>query len=668
MRLKQIVFENYKTYYGLQEIDLSITEEDKKHNRNVILLGGLNGAGKTTILKAIRYILFGQRGITKVEYDRLMANTINNTYFDEGGRECFISLTLEMDTGEEWKLKVNWLFDKQKQLVAEDRSIEVKKPGSTTRKKMNVTDLASFNRFIDRIIPYNAAPFFIFDGEEIKDLITKQNSSEMKEAIHKITGLDSYKLLLNDLESLESQLYKKLSSATNKTTLDQYKNELDKTEKEIDKYENFIQKTRKEIQEIENRITETTEKRNDKISRNSRSREKLVRKQSEIQTRLQLEQEEFEKKYKENILSIILSDQISELKKAIKLEKDERNKKILRENSLEPYNEFINQLLSKEINPPLTNQQLTQIKSIGEKIWLNEEESVSHKSRELHDLSTKEENTLINIPILKADQLVKMKTAISDLENKYEQLESEIQSAPESVEIDEETKLLAQLQEQKGVLNSKVRTAFKKLTPLKEKLTNTRNKLTRLSANDVSSEDLNTKLDYVKRTKEFSDEFLLKATKLKAEMIREEFEKMLKKLIRKTDEFGEVIFDIENYSIRLYNERGQEVSILDRSAGEMQMISSALIWALIKASDLDLPMVIDTPLGRLDSIHRNRLIENYYKELSDQVIILSTDTEITKDYVDMMKSHSAKQYLLDYNEEHKYTLIREGYFELVEVN
>ncbi|MCP1446904.1 DNA sulfur modification protein DndD, partial [Priestia megaterium] len=123
--------------------------------------------------------------------------------------------------------------------------------------------------------------------------------------------------------------------------------------------------------------------------------------------------------------------------------------------------------------------------------------------------------------------------------------------------------------------------------------------------------------------------------------------------------------DINTYTIRLYNDRMQEISIQDRSAGEMQMIASALIWALTKASDLSLPVVIDTPLGRLDSYHRNHLINHYYKELSEQVIILSTDTEITQEYVTLMEKNSYKQYMLDYDENKKYTVIRDGYFNFV---
>ena len=124
MLLKKLEFVNYKTYYGHQEVDLYIPEDERKENgKNIILLGGLNGAGKTTILKAILYILFGKRGMTETEYKRLFSNVINNTFFDEGGRECQVSLSLETDKGEEWTLKIKWYFNRDKTLSHEQRSL-----------------------------------------------------------------------------------------------------------------------------------------------------------------------------------------------------------------------------------------------------------------------------------------------------------------------------------------------------------------------------------------------------------------------------------------------------------------------------------------------------------------------------------------------------------------
>lgn len=98
------------------------------------------------------------------------------------------------------------------------------------------------------------------------------------------------------------------------------------------------------------------------------------------------------------------------------------------------------------------------------------------------------------------------------------------------------------------------------------------------------------------------------------------------------------------------------------------MISSAFIWALTRASNLKLPVIIDTPLGRLDHYHRTHLMQHYYCKLSDQVIILSTDTEITADYINLISKFSSRQYLLDYNENKKYTIIPDGYFNFIKEN
>ena len=88
-----------------------------------------------------------------------------------------------------------------------------------------------------------------------------------------------------------------------------------------------------------------------------------------------------------------------------------------------------------------------------------------------------------------------------------------------------------------------------------------------------------------------------------------------------------------------------------------------MIWALTKVSGTDFPFVIDTPLARLDSIHRSNLVNRFFVNLSDQVIILTTDTEITKEFLEEIKPHVQFSYLLEYNDAENATTIKEGYFE-----
>ncbi|MFE3890117.1 DNA sulfur modification protein DndD [Priestia sp. YIM B13446] len=669
MLLKKLIFDNYKTYYGLQEIDLYIPEKVRKEkSQNIILLGGLNGAGKTTILKAILYILFGQRGISQVEYKRLFSNTINNSFFNEGGRECSISLILETDSGEEWNLKVKWYFDQSKRMGHEERELEVKKQGSSIPKRARIDNIEVFNKFIDRIIPYHAAPFFIFDGEEIKDIILRQNSDEMKEAIQKITGMEAYKHLLIDLRSLKASLENKLAKSVSRTKLNNVQREAEELEGTITILENKKQKFLTDIQRYKKLISEAHEQRNAKISQNSKSREVIVKNQARVATQLDLCVKQLDDFLQENIVNILLRDKILKLKKQLKAENEIHHKKVLQNASLSPYRRFIDQLLNKSITPALTEDQLEQIKNIGQEIWIKEndiQQTVPSDFQEIHDISNNDYSYLMNLAIKDKNPVVELINKIEKLQQELDKLESDIRNAPEAVNIEEENERIDLLVEKSGEINTKFKALNRRLNNALEEKTKLLNSLSRLSNQDENLEEVQRRYIHVERIIKGMEQYVSELITMKATYIKEEFSTMLHRLFRKQDEFGKIEFDINTYTIRLYNDRMQEISIQDRSAGEMQMIASALIWALTKASDLSLPVVIDTPLGRLDSYHRNHLINHYYKELSEQVIILSTDTEITQEYVTLMEKNSYKQYMLDYDENKKYTVIRDGYFNFV---
>ena len=92
---------------------------------------------------------------------------------------------------------------------------------------------------------------------------------------------------------------------------------------------------------------------------------------------------------------------------------------------------------------------------------------------------------------------------------------------------------------------------------------------------------------------------------------------------------------------------------LTLSAGEKQLMVISLLWALAKCSKRKLPVIIDTPLSRLDSNHRETLIKSYFPNASEQTIILSTDSEITSDYYMMMKENIG-------DELHWFTMMRQN--------
>jgi DNA sulfur modification protein DndD len=134
-------------------------------------------------------------------------------------------------------------------------------------------------------------------------------------------------------------------------------------------------------------------------------------------------------------------------------------------------------------------------------------------------------------------------------------------------------------------------------------------------------------------------------------------------LLRKTDLVHGLRIDPESFQVTLTGANNQPLPFDRLSAGERQLLATALLWGLARASGRPIPTVIDTPLGRLDSSHRQHLVERYFPTASHQVILLSTDEEIVGNYHQSLKPAVARHYLLAHDEVLGSTNIEQGYFE-----
>jgi DNA sulfur modification protein DndD len=135
-----------------------------------------------------------------------------------------------------------------------------------------------------------------------------------------------------------------------------------------------------------------------------------------------------------------------------------------------------------------------------------------------------------------------------------------------------------------------------------------------------------------------------------------------KRLASKTSLIDHIEMDPVSLDLRYVDSSNNEINKTSLSAGEQQLMVISLLWALALCSKRKLPVIIDTPLSRLDSHHRVSLIENYFPNASEQTIILSTDSEIDRYYYEMMKDNIGDEFLLDYDDARKATTIRRGYF------
>ncbi|EZP75803.1 ATPase [Parageobacillus genomosp. 1] len=667
MHFKELVLNNYKIYYGKQVIDLSIPREQKPpYKKNLILIGGLNGAGKTTILKAIYYVLYGKQGISDQEYNELFTSSINNHYFNEGGRDCSVSLSFETEQ-EEVQIVVTWSFDHNKRLINENRKVLVYDKQKNEKRESYMTD-EEYNEFINRRIPFEVAPFFIFDGEEVKRLIERQDTSEMKNAIQRIVSLEVYKQLVTDLRKIQSNLENKLKKSVSDKEIKDLLNRITEYQEKLHLAQQKINEITPRIAELEKEKSELTIARRQKLAQNTESNVQIQKRIASYEAKLEQINRDLKKFRSSDIVKVLLSNSIKKLQKTLTEEKQYLENKLKLERQFVPYEKFFNEINWSKIVPPLSESQIEQLKTIGKPTWIkvhNIEQEELPERNIIHDISPNDRTKILRFNTTTHYDIKNLINEKLRLEKLLKEEEENLKNAPDPIDTSEDDKMISNIQKEIWDLEAKLKKYRMHIRKYKDEITNARNILTRLEDAKKDMSEISKQYTIVSNMIQAADEFVKEITDLKASRIKFEFQNILEKLIRKDQEFFDVEFDQQHYIIKIYNDKGQPVRLKDRSAGEMQIIALSFIWALTKTAGLPLPFVIDTPLGRLDSIHRNHLIKYYFNMLSDQVIILSTDTEVTSEYMDYVQRYMVRGYHLEYNQELKYTEVKEGYFDFV---
>ena len=141
-----------------------------------------------------------------------------------------------------------------------------------------------------------------------------------------------------------------------------------------------------------------------------------------------------------------------------------------------------------------------------------------------------------------------------------------------------------------------------------------------------------------------------------------EFNKVFQRLTRKKDMAHQVRINPDNFKIELIDKLGNIVNKKRISSGEKQIYAFSMLESLGKVSGRALPFIVDTPLGRLDSKHRTRLVENFFPKIGEQVIVLSTYTEVDSEFYDALAPHIGQSYEIVYNESEGSSSLDTGYF------
>lgn len=657
MILDSITIENFGAYSGRQEAVLTPDE-----GKPIILFGGMNGGGKTTLLDAVQLAFYGAKAKlsnrNRLGYREYLHESIHRG--SDPGEGAGITLRFRrMMEGEarHFELQRTW----REGVKGIEESVRVSCDG-----KLDDVFTDHWDEAIDAYLPSGIAHLFFFDGEQVKELAEGGHAAEiLGTAVHSLLGLDLVDRLETDLKGFERR--KKAEGLDPETAhkLNQVRGELH----HIDvAQEQALMQEGALVNEAGRLGKELHAKEN--LFRAEGGELFLRRKEmDEGLAKLKAEKSALESQFRELVagpLPFLMVDKLlRDSEQQSRHENDVRRARMLMGALETRDSELIATLRQEAVTPAL-------LKKIDQTLMADRENRIGLAKEEL--VLDAEEGLALHLAHLRAtvlptaeEQAQTFVNQLAGLEEKIARLEGEIERVPTEDRI---AALQASLDQARLSHEAKlaeldaVRVSIQALAKQREAV---EAKLDKLSESEIvgrfAEDDRQRMLKHSSKVRDTLGEFRSRVVRNHIARMEALMLESFQKLLRKHDLVTGLSINPETFEPTLTGRDGKNLPIERLSAGERQLLATSMLWGLARASGRPIPTIIDTPLGRLDSSHRKYLVERYFPNASHQVLLLSTDEEIVGKYYESIKPFTTRTYLLAHNEKAGQTNIEPGYFQ-----
>jgi len=667
MILKKIFIKNFFAFSGEIEIDL-----EPKNNKNIILIGARNGRGKTSFLRIIRILIHGLKDNS--DFTKQDAKLNPNEYalgkgnkwegiFNKNIRSNFTSVKGIFDlNGKE--LTINREFEKRANTFREDIVVYY-----DNEKQINP------QLFLDNILPKNFAQFFFFDGEKLEQLMNTQ-SLNVKDSLEVLLNIQTYEKLIKTINSVKNEFKKETENTPTSDEIEKLEHNRNSLISDIRISKNDIIAIEKEIKIFKIDIEEKSDKLTDLLADYKADTKPLKSEKDKIDKELVELREYITKKIKGIDFLVLMTESISR-NYLSKLEDDKTNYQL--DEQLKNFSDNLRNMIRRiqdnlfkiddlEYNiesykvdfykDRLDDLRKEQYEDFSKRMRSNNQEQIIHFNED-------DKNRLNSIFEEKAIMHEKF-SHLQNIEKRLKQIKNELENATENAS--ENNSLINSLKLEKNELESKKTDNEQKIGKLTKDIelkTDTKNsldvKIKNLEKTLNLSQPILNSIDLSDNLIDFFQEFKLKLLHKKIEDLENSFNDYLHSLAH-DKEWIKMVEINDRFEIKLFNYLEREMSINSLSAGQRQILATALIQALGEVSEVKSFICIDTPLARIDLENREQIITKYYPKASKQVIILSTNSEIdpSKSEYRYMKDFISKEYTITTD---KYSSsFEEGYF------
>lgn len=655
MILNQLVLHNVGTFAGRHVIDLT----PPSPGRPIVLVGGLNGAGKTTILESIQLALYGSlahaSGRRNGSYDNYLRGLVHRGVPASEGAAIELTFTAHQE-GVEHKY---WIRRSWKDSGASIREILL----VSVDDRHNQSLTSTWSEHVETFLPRGIAGLFFFDGEQIEALADLERSKQvLSSALAALLGLDLVERLTTDLAVLKRRHRGEQVPDSLRQAVEE-KKQLVTAHRQGEEAATEAEAARRtELERAQKLFHEATEAYRAAGGDLLEQRETAESTAAMVRAGLARCEDEIRHELAEASPLLQLGALLDQLGEQVRTESIAQRETLL----VEAFSTRDDTLLKKLLDAKVKASTLTAIEQ-----FLADDRETRRSSANVDEIVGFPDS--VALEGLLASTLPEARTRLQSAVDRRTLFKAEREQAERVLAAIPDPEALAPLnvkREEARELLYRAEAAYSVATELLNNARSDRAKahnayestLDKAAHANLAADDDRRLIEHVDRVRATLETLRVAATRRHLERISQLVMEALGMLLRKENLITDVQIDPETHAVALTGVDGHSLPAKDLSAGERQLLAVALLWGLARAAGQPLPVVIDTPLGRLDGTHREHLLERYFPQASHQVILLSTDTEIDEDAYEHIAPRVGRAYHLEFDAATNASYVVDGYF------
>lgn len=669
MIVREIELNNFRIYRGSNKLEFSSSNPSK----NIFIVSGKNGFGKTTLLMSFVWCLYG-RQMSDVDelynkeiadnggYPKFISESLNKIAASDGENKFYVSITLdkvvipEIDC-KEVKITRTYITD-----GSNDDILEILIDG----KKNELADELGPEVFIrEFILPKEIAKFFFFDAEKIVNLAEStsvEHNHQLSRAYSEVLGIKKYEELKENLESIRLNLRKQSAGPDDENLFTILEAEVQNNERDTEKIQqeqrdinDELSEKRLSVAQIQQALIQAGQ------SITVEQLNELKTNEGELTQKHEALANELKSLY-DSMPFAIAGLRMAEVADQLDLERKFRNATYKKDEAQEATNKILTDLLTAEkkfsgVIPANVHEFYhTNVKSLLTRYLSENSEQVPENFKVLHDFSENDTNKLLaQVDYLKTS----FKEQLRRINGEYTQAKNELNSIRRKIreaESKAEEPRLQKLRETKSAREEEIRKLEErrdhKIRLLEQLRIDHEAKVKRLK--DLSerikiSAENKTKDTELKQMIDELNDFLISFKAAKKKGLERRMLDSLQILMHKKEFVHKVSVNIieQEIDIQILDKKGNPIRKESLSKGEQQLYATALLKGLVDESDIEFPVFIDSPMQKFDEDHAKNIIKNFYPEISEQVVIFPLiNKEMNKEEFNLIKEKVSRSYLI----------------------